>query len=106
MYKTLRALKVKKSPGPELIPNIVWKEFAFELAPVLADIYNSSLQQGYVPTHSHCIISFDLQLIGQHQNKRFTSQKSFRRSGSQTLFSGGREATTRNASAVRRLIFT
>ena len=29
VYKTLRALKVKKSPGPELIPNIVWKEFAF-----------------------------------------------------------------------------
>ena len=49
VYKTLRALKVKKSPGPELIPNIVWKEFAFELSPVLADIYNSSLEQGYVP---------------------------------------------------------
>ena len=49
VYKTLRALKVKKSPGHELIPNIVWKEFAFELSPVLADIYNSSLQQGYVP---------------------------------------------------------
>ena len=42
-------MKVKKSPCPELIPNIVWKEFAFELAPVLADIYNSSLEQGYVP---------------------------------------------------------
>ena len=49
MYKNPRALEVKKSPGPELIPNIVWKEFAFELSPVLADIYNSSLQQGYVP---------------------------------------------------------
>ena len=49
VYKTLRALKVKKSPGPELIPNIVWKEFAFELSPVLADIYNSSLEQGYIP---------------------------------------------------------
>ena len=49
VYKTLRALKVKKSPAPELIPNIVWKEFAFELSPVLADIYNSSLEQGYVP---------------------------------------------------------
>ena len=35
LYKTLRALKVKKSPGPELIPNIVWKEFAFELSPVI-----------------------------------------------------------------------
>ena len=49
MCKTLRALKVKKSPGPELIPNIVWEEFAFELSPVLADIYNSSLERGYVP---------------------------------------------------------
>ena len=57
VYKTLRALKVKKSPGPELIPNIVWKEFAFELSPVLADIYNSSLEQGYVPAqlnNSYC----------------------------------------------------
>ena len=49
VYKTLRALKVKKSPGPELVLNIVWKEFAFELSPVVADIYNSSLEQGYVP---------------------------------------------------------
>ena len=32
-----------------MIPNIVWKELAFELSPVLADIYNSSLEQGYVP---------------------------------------------------------
>ena len=52
-------------------------------------------------SHSSCILSFDL--IGLHQNKRFTSWKSFCRSGSQTLFFGGREATTGNASAVRRL---
>ena len=31
-----------------MIPNIVWKELAFELSPVLADIYNSSLEQGFV----------------------------------------------------------
>ena len=49
MYKNLRALKVKKALGPELIPSIVWKEFAFELSPVLVDIYNSSLEQDYVP---------------------------------------------------------
>ena len=48
VYKTLCALKVKKSSGPELIPKIVGKEFAFELSPVLADIHNSSLEQGYV----------------------------------------------------------
>ena len=57
-------------------------------------------------SHSSCILSFDL--IGQHQNiktKGFTSRKSFCHSGSQTLFFGGREATTGNASAVRRLLW-
>ena len=50
VYKTLCALKTKKSPGPDEIPNVVWKEFAFALSPALADIYNSSLEQGYFPT--------------------------------------------------------
>ena len=36
--------------------------------------------------------------------KGFTSRKSFRCSDSQTLFFGGREATTGNTSAVRRLL--
>ena len=39
-----------RSPGTDEIPNVVWKEFAFELSPALADIYNSSLEQGYFPT--------------------------------------------------------
>ena len=57
VYKTLRALKVKKSSGPEQIPNIVRKEFAFELSPVLADLYNSSLEQGYVPAQlKHAVV--------------------------------------------------
>ena len=57
VYKTLRALKVKKSSGLEQIPNIVWKEFAFELSPVLADLYNSSLEQGYVPAQlKHAVV--------------------------------------------------
>ena len=51
-HQTLCALKVKKSPAPELIPNILWKEFVFEISPVLADIYNSSLEQGHVPAQS------------------------------------------------------
>ena len=50
VYKTLCALKTEKSPGPDGIPIVVWKEFAFELSPALADIYNSSLEQGYFPT--------------------------------------------------------
>ena len=36
--------------GPDGIHVVVWKEFAFELSPALADIYNSSLEQGYFPT--------------------------------------------------------
>ena len=49
VYKTPRALKTEKSPGPDGIPIVVWKEFAFELSPALADIYNSSLEQCYCP---------------------------------------------------------
>ena len=38
VYKTVCALKTKKSPGPDGIPVFVWKEFTFELSPALADI--------------------------------------------------------------------
>ena len=38
------------------------------------------------------------------KTKGFTSRKSFCRSGSQTLISGGREASTGNTFAVRRLV--
>ena len=36
----------------------MWKEFAFELSPVLADIYNSSFEQGYVPAQLKQAIVF------------------------------------------------
>ena len=49
-YKALRSVKTKKSAGPDGIPNSVLKEFAFELAPVIADIYNASLREGYILT--------------------------------------------------------
>ena len=39
----------RKTPGPDTIPNIVLKMFACELAPVIADIYNTSLSEGYLP---------------------------------------------------------
>ena len=36
-----------KVPGPAGgIPNIVLKEFTFELAPLIADMYNTSLSEG------------------------------------------------------------
>ena len=42
-------MKIGKASGPDGIPNIVLKTFAFELAPVIADIYNTSLCEGYLP---------------------------------------------------------
>jgi hypothetical protein len=48
VYQALRKIKTNKSPGPDLIPNKILKMFAFELAPVIADVYNSSLSQGVV----------------------------------------------------------
>ena len=50
VYQALRKIKTNKSPGPDLIPNKILKMFAFELAPVIADVYNSSLSQGVVPS--------------------------------------------------------
>jgi hypothetical protein len=49
VYKSLCSLKTGKVPGPDGIPNVILKTFAFELAPVIADIYNSSLRDAYLP---------------------------------------------------------
>ncbi|CAB4023586.1 Hypothetical predicted protein, partial [Paramuricea clavata] len=38
-----------KSVGPDYIPNRVVKEFAHELAPIIKDIYNQSMKEGYIP---------------------------------------------------------
>ena len=48
-YKALRQVKNNKSPGPSAVSNKIWKEFASELAPVVTDIYNASLGQGFIP---------------------------------------------------------
>ena len=50
----LRGDKIRKSPGPDGIPNIVLKWFDFELAPVVAHLYNSSLMEGYLPELFKC----------------------------------------------------
>ena len=47
--KSLRFLNTRKAPGPDGIPNQILKKFAFELAQVIADIYNLSLRDAYVP---------------------------------------------------------
>ena len=49
VYKALRGIKSNKSGGPDPIPGKVWKEFAFELSPVITNIYNASMVQGCVP---------------------------------------------------------
>ena len=56
-YITLRQTKVKKAPGPDGIPNTVLKEFPFELAPLIADMYDTSLCEGVVPSLKHAIVS-------------------------------------------------
>ena len=49
VYSVLRHLKTTKSPGPDGIPNRILKTFAFEFAPVIMDIYNTSVLQGVFP---------------------------------------------------------
>ena len=57
-YIALRQTKVKKAPGPDGIHNIVLKEFAFELAQLIADMYNTSLCEGVVQSSlKHAIVS-------------------------------------------------
>ncbi|PFX20633.1 hypothetical protein AWC38_SpisGene14915 [Stylophora pistillata] len=49
-YHALRRVQANKSPGPDLSPNRVWSEFAFELSSVVCDIYNSSIIQRFIPS--------------------------------------------------------
>ena len=49
-YKALRAINIRKSAGPDRVPNVIWKTFAFEVAPVIHDLYNTSLAEGLVPS--------------------------------------------------------
>ena len=53
---SLSSLKVAKAIGPDKIPNKVLKEFAPELAPVIKNIYNRSMKEGYVPELLKCSI--------------------------------------------------
>ena len=49
VFNALSQIRTNKSPGLDPIPNRVWKEFAFELAPIVKELYNSSLSESYVP---------------------------------------------------------
>ena len=67
-YITLRQTKVKKAPEPDGIPNIVLKELAFELAPLIADMYNTSLREGVVPPSLKHAIVFPLPIQMPHKS--------------------------------------
>ena len=49
VHDSLSSLNVGKAIGPDMIPNRVLKDFAPELGPLIMDIYNCSLREGYVP---------------------------------------------------------
>ena len=48
-YRALKEVKCHKSVGPDEIPNRILRDFAFELSPMVSDIYNSTLRQGRIP---------------------------------------------------------
>ena len=50
VFRSLSSLIVAKAVGPENIPNKLLKDFAHKLAPVIRNIYNQSLKEGYIPS--------------------------------------------------------
>ncbi|PFX24640.1 hypothetical protein AWC38_SpisGene10754 [Stylophora pistillata] len=55
-YKALTSTKIKKASGPDDLPSVILKVFAFELAPVVANIYNATLKDGLIPPLLKCAI--------------------------------------------------
>ena len=49
VYKALSTVKTGRAVGPDFIPNKIPKEFATELAPVVKNIFNSSMVEGCLP---------------------------------------------------------
>ena len=62
VYKKLREIKTTKCPGPDMLPNKILRIFACELAPIITDIYNSSMMQGVLYNN----YSKTRNLIGQY----------------------------------------
>jgi len=44
----INSIKVRKSPGPDSIPNVILKSFSIKLAPVMCELYNSSLRESFI----------------------------------------------------------
>ena len=49
-YFSLSLIQISKAAGPNNIPNRLLKDFALELAPLVCDIYNRSVREGYTPS--------------------------------------------------------
>ena len=49
VFKKRREIKTTESPGPDMLPIKILRIFASELAPIITDIYNSSMMQGVFP---------------------------------------------------------
>ena len=49
VFKKLINLNVGKSPGPDAIHPRVLREIAAEISELLADIFNTSMQEGKIP---------------------------------------------------------
>ena len=56
VYNDLRKIKIIKSSGPDVIHNKILKVFAYELAPVIMDIYNMSVKQGVFPSYLNALL--------------------------------------------------
>ena len=49
VFHRLEHINIHKAPGPDSIPNWFLRDFAFALSEPLCCLFNSSLQEGYVP---------------------------------------------------------
>jgi hypothetical protein len=67
-YRSLKEVKCHKSVGPDEIPNRVLRDFAFELSPVVSNIYSSTLRQGKI-THL-----LKLSIVSLIPNKVYAAQ--------------------------------
>ena len=50
VFRSLSSLNVAKAVGPDNITNELLKDFVHESAPVIWNIYNQSLREGYIPS--------------------------------------------------------
>ena len=49
-YRAIRALKCNKARGLDGISNRILETFIFELSPVIADLYDTLMREGFVPS--------------------------------------------------------